>query len=130
MQLIGSSGNYYENSGVSLSWSLGETVTETVSDGSNFLNQGFQQEIISVSTLIKKSADQKPIVVYPNPVHNTLVIESEETNINYQLMDLNGKIVFDGKIVSEFEKINFTKLPNGAYILKINNKETHKIFKQ
>jgi len=42
-QVIASSGGYYEGETVSLSWTLGEPVTETFSGGGVILTQGFQQ---------------------------------------------------------------------------------------
>jgi len=41
--VLASSGNYYENASVSLSWTLGEIATETYSSGNIILTQGFQQ---------------------------------------------------------------------------------------
>jgi len=42
-QVIASAGGYYEGENISLSWTLGEPVTETFSAGSVILTQGFQQ---------------------------------------------------------------------------------------
>ena len=43
--VISSSGDYFEGSNASLSWTLGEIATETLSNGSVTLTQGFQQPI-------------------------------------------------------------------------------------
>ena len=42
-EVIASSGDYYENSNGSLSWTLGEIATETYTAGNIILTQGFQQ---------------------------------------------------------------------------------------
>jgi hypothetical protein len=42
-QVIASAGGYYEGDNISLSWTLGEPVTETFSGGGVILTQGFQQ---------------------------------------------------------------------------------------
>lgn len=42
-EVISSSGDYFEGSNGSLSWTLGEIATETFSNGNNILTQGFQQ---------------------------------------------------------------------------------------
>jgi len=44
-EVISSSGAYFSNTSGSMSWTLGETVTETFSNGSNILTQGFQQPV-------------------------------------------------------------------------------------
>jgi hypothetical protein len=43
--VIASSGGYFTGTGASLSWTLGEIVTETFSNGSYILTQGFQQPV-------------------------------------------------------------------------------------
>jgi len=42
-EVISSAGDYYEGANASLSWTLGEIATETYSNGTNILTQGFQQ---------------------------------------------------------------------------------------
>lgn len=42
-EVVTSSGDYYENANVSLSWTLGEIATETYTNGNVILTQGFQQ---------------------------------------------------------------------------------------
>lgn len=42
-EVISSAGDYFEGANASLSWTLGEIATETFSNGSVTLNQGFQQ---------------------------------------------------------------------------------------
>lgn len=41
--VISSSGDYFQSTNYSLSWTLGEIMTETFFNGSNVLTQGFQQ---------------------------------------------------------------------------------------
>lgn len=43
--VIASSGGYFTGTGASLSWTLGEIATETFSNGSYILTQGFQQPV-------------------------------------------------------------------------------------
>ncbi|MCD4746833.1 MAG: hypothetical protein K8R58_11100 [Bacteroidales bacterium] len=42
-EVVASAGDYFEGTNASLSWTLGEIATETYSNGSNILTQGFQQ---------------------------------------------------------------------------------------
>ena len=44
-QVVASSGDYYQGANASLSWTLGEIATETYSNGSVILTQGFQQPV-------------------------------------------------------------------------------------
>lgn len=42
-QVIATSGNSFSNSQNKVDWTLGETITETLSTSNNILTQGFQQ---------------------------------------------------------------------------------------
>ena len=44
-EVIASSGDHFSNATGSLSWTLGETMTETFSNGGHILTQGFQQPV-------------------------------------------------------------------------------------
>jgi len=46
-EVISASGECFEESGISLSWTLGETINETFSNENIILTQGFQQKITS-----------------------------------------------------------------------------------
>jgi hypothetical protein len=47
-EIISSSGGYFENTNASLSWTLGETATETLVNGNIILTQGFQQPVSGI----------------------------------------------------------------------------------
>ncbi len=123
-------GAYSENANGSLSWTIGETVVETVSDGTNSLTQGFHQGNLSVTTFIEKTELSSNLKVYPNPVENILNVETDKTGMDYQLLNINGKKVSNGKLENTTQEINFFDLPAGTYFLKINNEKTHQIIKQ
>jgi hypothetical protein len=123
-------GVYSENATGSLSWTIGETVVEALSDGTNTLTQGFHQGNLSVTTLIEKTELSSNLKVYPNPVENILNVEIDKTGMDYQLININGQAVSNGKLENTTQEINFSDLPAGTYFLKINNEKTHKIIKQ
>lgn len=57
-------------------------------------------------------------LVYPNPVEDILIIESEQTIKNISIFTLTGSKVLDIKNISN-NTINLNKLASGIYILKI-----------
>ena len=61
------------------------------------------------------------IAVYPNPAsdHVTILFENLETAAEYQLFDLFGRNLMNGKIVEEETSINISSLANGIYLLKV-----------
>ncbi|MFW5761044.1 MAG: T9SS type A sorting domain-containing protein [Cyclobacteriaceae bacterium] len=125
----GTAGNYSESGTASLNWTIGETVVETVSDGTNTLTQGFHQGNLSVTTLIEKTELISNLKVYPNPVENILHVETDKIGVDYQLLNINGQAVSNGKLENKNNEVKFSDLPAGTYFLKINNQKTHKIIK-
>ncbi len=127
--VIGTAGAYSENATGSLSWTIGETVIETVSDGTNTLTQGFQQGDLFVTNLIEQLELSSNLKVYPNPVENILHVETDKKDMDYQLLNISGQAISNGKLKNTNQVINFSDLPAGTYFLKINNEKTHKIIK-
>ncbi|MGQ0829327.1 MAG: T9SS type A sorting domain-containing protein [Bacteroidota bacterium] len=73
--------------------------------------------------------------VYPNPTADFITIELQQKDkIDFQLIDLNGKIVLEGQFNENINKIDLTKLQDGIFSLTIvnpgyNQRERIKIIK-
>ncbi len=69
--------------------------------------------------------------VFPNPTRSSIKVEiSEKTS--YRLLDLNGKLIFQGELLPEQGEINLSALPDGVYILQIiqgKSKSSYKLRK-
>ncbi|KGO96025.1 hypothetical protein Q767_07110 [Flavobacterium enshiense DK69] len=75
-------------------------------------------------------SQKKSFRIYPNPVSEAIYIQNDSTveTINYQLSDVNGKIVLAGsKNSSELNMLNIKNLAPGIYFLKLNKEESEKI---
>jgi len=51
LEVIATSGDFYENSSGSLSWTLGEVFIETLSETNFILTQGFQQSKLTLTAI-------------------------------------------------------------------------------
>ncbi len=133
-QVISSAGTNSFGADVQLSWTLGETATETLT-GTNFtLTQGFQQGNLKVTSIGINPNTGISISVYPNPVLSELILEvlpSGNTNLCYQLFDLEGKLIISQKVENFPEIIKMNNYSSGTYLLKIikNGKEMFPKFK-
>lgn len=67
------------------------------------------------------------ILVYPNPVHDFLNIHSQK-DLEYSLFDINGKLIRSEK--TKNNRIEFSQLPKGVYILILDNQFSKKIIKK
>lgn len=87
------------------------------------------QAIYSNQFLSVEDTSSKLAVVYPNPVSEKLVIESNYPVKKATVYTLNGKLVIE----TLSSTMDFSQLPKGAYFLEIVNehgKEIHKIIKK
>ena len=64
------------------------------------------------------------IRIYPNPVQETLNIESDES-VSFKIYDLDGRLLLNG----DGKSIDVSALKAGTYLLQINN-NTLKFIKQ
>ena len=60
------------------------------------------------------------ILVFPNPTDAVLNIKGAEPNAQFSILDLNGKLLFEGELTEN--KIDVSKLNEGFFILKITEK--------
>jgi len=64
------------------------------------------------------------IQVYPNPTSNNVKIDFQDLeNVNVEVLDLNGRILFSQKVNSNSNAINIERLSSGIYSFKINSNQ-------
>jgi hypothetical protein len=129
-QVIGSAGDQHTNASASVSWTVGEVSTATLSSSSVTLSQGFQQGNLTVNTLVDQDMLNFNLKAYPNPVIDILLLETDEKQQRYQVINMQGEVVLIGNITAVLQEIDFTNLPNGVYLLSVDQKQTHKIIKK
>ena len=125
--VIGSDGDYAENNKFSITYTIGEVVTEFGRDSSiNIdLTQGFNQSYISIVSVEDHIVDME-INVFPNPAIDFLNVSLKQSidDLELKLYDINGKILKQELIVENDFKIGFTELPVGTYLLVFSNDTT------
>ncbi len=133
----GSGGNA-AGSGGNVSYSLGQVLYTTASGTTGSTAAGVQQPFEIQTVLGNENFNiSLNMVVYPNPTTNLLMLEVKNyglENLEYQLFDLNGRLIADEKISAETTTISMEQYPSAVYLLKVvnNNKEikTFKILKK
>ena len=83
------------------------------------------EDLIKIPDALNGINDQgslKQIRVYPNPAReNITVVSPENSNLAYQLYDLNGRMYISGLLNPGRNQLNIKSLAPGVYILKSNN---------
>jgi len=134
-QVISSAGDNFTNSTLSISWTIGEPVTKTVSNSSNILTQGFHQSKLNITEIYNINSEEVSISLFPNPTQDFVNLKVEDyENLSFQLFSFNGKLIQTNKIFSKKTEIKMNNLSASAYFLKIlkGNKliKTYQIVKQ
>lgn len=121
--------------GGTASYSVGQVLYNSHTDGSTSITQGVQQGfVISVETEIADAKEVKlEFSAYPNPAKDLLKLNVgtiDYFKMSFALYDMNGKIVQNRKISSIETEIRMDNLVASTYILKViqSGKEI-KVFK-
>jgi hypothetical protein len=139
-QVVSTAGNHSETGTVQLSWTIGEPVISTLSNGSNILTQGMHQSKLLIDAIEEIELSGLKISAFPNPtnefvnlqVHQLLTDQPDEmwTEYSFKLYDINGKILMQKQIVSTETIIQMDSYVPSTYFLKVLvNKNEIKIFK-
>ena len=122
--VIGTDGGYAGNNQFSLSYTIGEIVTELGNDTVNNidLTQGFQQAYISIVSTENHIADID-ISVFPNPAVNYLNVNISDLSKvkSYAMYDMSGKLLLQQEIISNQFEVSFSNFSSGNYLLIFKN---------
>jgi len=121
-EVVTTAGSYGETSSGSLSWTVGEPVIETITDGTNTLTQGFQQSKLTVTAINDLKFPGIELSVYPNPTNSFLFIEvktDKQRDLLLSLFDLNGKLILQKRMTGNKQTIKMQNYKSGTYILKV-----------
>ena len=135
-EVMSSGGGYFEQANGSVSFTIGEIMTETFEQTSATITQGFQQSDLLSTEIEEDLYVEFDVNVFPNPAGNLLTIdfaENLEEDISYSLTDISGKTLQNGSIEkgSQNTQLNVQPLAAGVYFLKLSNaeEETYKTYK-
>lgn len=85
--------------------------------------------IFAKKEIEKIQKDNSKLILFPNPVKNTLYINADDRAYYFQIYSLSGQLIKEGKF--ENKQTDVSSLISGAYLVRINNAETFvKIIKQ
>ncbi len=135
-----SGGGYYNQINGSMQFTIGEPLTETYTNSSAKLYQGFQQgsyTIVSVTEL--PLLTDLDVNLYPNPssgIFNLLIQSDLKSSFKMEVIDAQGKTIISKEVYESIpETINLSDFSGGMYYVKIINTEkkylkTYNIVKQ
>ena len=88
---------------------------------------------VSESSIIVNTATSNPnldqLDLFPNPTYTDITLGSENSiKFQYEIIDITGKIVSQNSGSSNVP-ISVEQMPPGLYLVKVNQKNSFKVFK-
>ena len=124
-EAIPASGGDASGSGGTLSFTVGQLVYTNNSGSNGSVAQGVQQPYeISTTVGIEITNIRLDFIAYPNPTISNIVLSTRDFNnekLNYQLYDMNGKLLKSNKVNAINTTIDMSELPVSNYVLNITN---------
>ncbi len=124
--LIATGGGYYETTNLSVSWSMGEPITESFFNNGIILTQGFQQSKLEpVSIPPDKIFSETEVQVFPIPTPAKVMVRiikesaSLEGEALLTLFDMLGNRLFTETLAGSEKELDLSGLPGSTYFLRI-----------
>ena len=119
------SGDFYSNPNASLNWTIGEGISETFTNATNILTQGFQQSDDMIYNIHENGPDFQ-FSVYPNPCRNQVNITTstkDKIEIVIRLYDVTGRLIRSiiGSTIATPYIVDLNSYSSTCYFLTINN---------
>jgi len=117
-----------EDSTLSIAYTVGEVLTQTLDGGSFKFTQGFHQPNLII-TAVEDLWPELKIELFPNPSINQVNIKLQEElgQLQFQLFDLKGQSVSPIQDLRGLDqRLNLSSLPSGNYFLYIKEAKTNK----
>lgn len=122
-QVIASAGTHYAAGNAQLSWTVGEPVITTVSNGSNIITQGFHQTLLNATAVEEQTVAGINVNVFPNPTQDMLNVNiiNNLKDLQMELFDMNGKLLQAQKIgaAQGTVQVNMTEYARANYLLRV-----------
>lgn len=119
-ELFGSAGSTFSNSTCHLSFSVGETVTNSFQSANLLVTQGFQQPMKWKTTTSLSLTDyaSSGVAIYPNPFLSTITILNENNlQFDCKLYDITNRLIAAFTINEHIHSYDLSSLPAGTYQL-------------
>lgn len=76
---------------------------------------------LNTSTVQVEGTETNDLKVYPNPVQQTLILETTLNNATLQLFDINGRMLLSQELINKVAMLNMEKLPAASYVVRVHN---------
>jgi len=127
--VISSAGKTTINGNYNVSWTVGETVINTLSAGGTILTQGFHQPLLIeiLPTGLEKGL-LLDMIAYPNPAFDKVLFKGGDPSGIYHIrvVDKLGRILLQKTLPASDLEILVEGYDNGTYLIEVVEDRTNK----
>ena len=126
-EVIAASGGIESSASAIVSWTIGETVTETATGTNIILSQGFNQGDLILTVIKDPDIRGLEVKVYPNPASDVLKISVGEyfsEDIDYAIINMEGQVLKKNTLKGGESVIPIGNLSPSVYFLKLYRNNT------
>lgn len=125
-----SSGGNATGNGGTVSYSIGQVVYNFNAGNAGSVAQGVQHSFEILPVGITEKSLNISLTIFPNPTAENLILQANNCSnekLLYQLLDIKGKQLSTGQIISQQTQINTASLSNATYFINVINQENQKL---
>lgn len=130
---VNASGGDASGSGGTIAYSIGQVFYTTNRSNAGIVSQGVQHAYEIYSFGSKDPQIDVSLKAFPNPTTGILTLEvkgmgpSKLPNLNYQVYDIQGRILRRGGIEEQRTQIDFSSFSSATYFIYVTNQNNRKI---
>ncbi len=125
--VLGSAGGHGASSSANVTWTVGETITETAVGTSARLTQGFNQPRFNFTIGMGENDADMAIAVYPNPSADRIVVETRDAVPSGALtaifFDMEGRQVLGSRLADQRTTIDISTLAPANYLIDLRDQD-------
>ena len=134
-EIITTSGGSMSDNNVQANWTIGEPITETVTNNNSVVTSGFNQPIFKIVSSIENIQTKFELSIFPNPTSQIVTIKyNGQLPVIAKVHSVNGQILSIKQINEASSQLDFSAKENGIYLLEITEpsgkSNTYRIVKQ
>ena len=118
---IAAAGGDAAGSGGSVSFTVGQIDFISKTGTGGVMTEGVQQPYLIVASVHENELNTT-VSIYPNPTAGFVEVEIEDSDVdlNYELLDVAGRVIERNRFFSHSSKVDLSSLSNGIYFLKLS----------
>lgn len=132
-EVVATAGGHSVGSTLQVSWTVGEPVTETETNGQYILTQGMHQGNLVVTVARELEDIAWNISAYPNPVSSYLNLDIDAPqlkNFSFVLYSIDGQLLHQGEVLEHSTTIPMDTYSHSSYLLRVLSDKTEvKVFR-